>query len=69
MHFFCKCLKISMGNFDDFWAFSAISRRIGLKWGFEKLCCITHVHNNKERACVRVKNYRAGVKGGMFLRR
>ena len=55
MHFFCNCLKISIGDFCDFCAFSAIFRRIGPKRGFEKSCCITHVHNNKERAHVRVR--------------
>lgn len=55
MHFFCKCLKINIGNFYFLRAFSEILRKKAPKQGSGRSRSSTHMYNYKERAraCIR----------------
>ena len=50
MHFFCKCLKINIGNFYFLRAFSEILRKNAPKQGTERSRSTAHMYNYKERA-------------------
>ena len=52
-----------------FGVFCVVRAKRAKKSPFREESGHTRIHIYKERAHVRVKNYRAGVKGGMFLRR
>ena len=50
MHFFCKCLKINIGNFYFLRVFSEILRKKAPKQGSERSRSTAHMYNHKERA-------------------
>ena len=57
MHFFCKCLKINIGNFYFFRVFSEISREKAPKQGSERTRSTAHVCNYKERARAHIRGF------------